>query len=499
MINLILFSNFFELESFGNLKLESGFPTDKWAVSCIELIRNRVSQNFLLNNSIKNINILRIWKITNKPNRIIYDNNYDCLIDNFNKFGDENKFYDYLFLYCKKQNLESISELIFENFQYDLEKINKTSVNHNSKENEIFILSTHLDKSEEVKFFDLKKKLNEYNGKESNDGNNLCLEFYNHKFYTVICKCINFENLIAKSTKSYSEDLSENITSSEEGFNDILEIANNYNFNSGKSILEISNSNKDKKFYLLKNRTLFIPEYLIEYNYNLHNQKGKYQNNNNLNSNNNLNKGKLFTNPTLRGDNFVNSIYNILISSYSSLREGKLSELKAEFLRNFNLCLKTLINSEVSLHINKTFSNKNFSGIFQFYEELNNTDLFFAKNSIFNFLNHCFKFLNKESFIIEFAKIKENLQEIKNVKLNNPTYTLNYISNTNLANKNKSSNDCISENRSNNEKEFKLLDTDEYFYIDKKLKHKIESKEKNKNDSKISISEGTYIADSLSN
>ena len=75
-------------------------------------------------NNIKNINITKAWKITNKPSKIIFDNNYEGLIDLYGKFGDEKKYYDFFFICLKIDNYNDIIKYIFN------EGENKENVNY---------------------------------------------------------------------------------------------------------------------------------------------------------------------------------------------------------------------------------------------------------------------------------------------------------------------------------------------------------------------------------
>lgn len=446
---------------------------------------------------IKNINILRIWKVTNKPNRIVYDNNYDYLVENFNKLGEENKYYDYLFLISNNQDLGSITQIILDNHHFNDTKTNK-------KDN-FFMFSTHLDKSEEYKIKSFLKAKYEILNSASLNESDITKEiscFQKNKFFTVICKCINFDDLIYKSSKYYNEDISyENF---EDNFKDIIEQFNHYNFDSEKSIFEILNMQKERKIYVLKNRAFFIPEYLIEYSYSFSNHK---QQSDRLKMN--INEKPLESdNSKSYKLNFIHN--NILISSYSYMKEGKSSELKSDFIKNFNSSLKTLISSDIGQFVEKSYSNKNSSCNFQFFDELQSTDLYFAKNSIVNFLNHCYKYNNKDSFISDFLKINENLSEIKNVILSNPLVEIknNKISLTSGNKNNEKSKqtlliDIPDANKYSARKNFNILEKENGSVniecynkeiVEKKMKE-ISYKKDIKN---ISNSEASYFSDSSS-
>ena len=347
--------------------------TDKWAISCIELMKNRTSQNFLNRYSIKNINVMKVWKIINKPKKIIFDNNYDYLIDLNNKFGEEKKYYDFFFMFLEDQNLENITKNLFDNFNFEnnekeiptpkIEKNrnklifekNNCEIKNLLKKNDLTMFSTYSDKFEELKIKSLE-----------NDKNK--------RLYTVICKCINFENLIKTSEDSYDEESS--------CYDDLESIIQNNSeanyFNIQNNILEIKNNHKDKSIYVLKNKTLFIPEYLIEYNYNY--------NNINLNS---IGKSQ----NTLTRSKFN----NVLLSSYTQ-KESNSMILKDEYIHVFNNSLKSLLNCEIKNSIPDEIINKYSICKFHFLDELNTTELFFSKNTILNYLHISHKYSNIDSF-----------------------------------------------------------------------------------------------------
>jgi hypothetical protein len=442
-----------------------------------------------------------MWKITNKINRILYDNRYDMYIEQFNKFGDETKYYDYLFMYCKTQNIQDIMKIIFDDFHKgdDIKKEDKNNKNrykdnyndnnnnndNKNQEENFFIFSTHLDKSEFAKFINKNKIPN-----------------YNDRYYTVVCKCILIDELVSKSTIDNSENLpnenennnTNSNTFSENSFENLLEMAKNHNF-SNKSILEISNVGKDKKNFIIKNRFLFIPEYLIEYNYIFNNKKIK-KNFQNQNQNQNLNteitmmqspvkKNTVFTN--INNNKSANSIkYNnndILLSSYNFLREGKSTDFNSEFIKNFNSSLKFILNSEVKIFLNKKNFNKNSSCNFQFFDEIETTEIFFAKYSIFNYINHCYKFLNKEIFANELDKIKDNLTNIKKAPIKNPLIINNFPLQNSTRNLNSNLNSS-NENDNNNNTEDNLKENIK-INLKEKLKENLKPKETPKKNEKF--------------
>lgn len=410
------------MESGGNLKLEPGYLTDKWALSCIELMKNRLSQNFLSKYSIKNLNVMKVWKITNKPKKIIFDNNYDFLIDLNNKFGEEKKYYDFFFMFLEDMNIESITKKIFDNFNFNSkeEKTNYFNSGKNEKEdirdllqnNDLFMLSTHLDKLEEYKLNYLYQNNSENNISESNSGLSIDDKKKSKKLYTVICKCISFENLITKSSDNFDEE--------NHSFSDLLKACSNFaerktsNHDTiDKCILEITSSNKEKSIFITKNKTIFIPEYLLEYNYSF--------NNINIDLNSLSKSENKFTKNNKQTNIYNTSYLNKEIHSYL---------LKEDFIQIFNNSLRNLISCEINKYVPNEILDNYSSCKFQFLDEMNTTELFFTKNTILNFLHTSYKYSNSESFNEDFNKILEKLDEIKNLNFKNPLITINFTKNT---------------------------------------------------------------------
>ena len=215
-------SNFYEIESLGNYKLEPGSSGIKWVKSCFDLLKLKIPKDFFSKNDISNINFNRIYRVHNKKSKLIYESIYDNLLDLNNQFGSEKKFFDFYFLILPKDILFSYRKLL--RFLFEIQE--------NEKE---MILTDNFS------FID-QFSINE-------DKNN-------NKFVVLICKCMNFDNL-------YHEN------KTEKEFKSINEI-----------ITEIKNINNDKdvtKLILEKenNTTIFHyklkgsvePEYIIEYEY----------------------------------------------------------------------------------------------------------------------------------------------------------------------------------------------------------------------------------------
>jgi len=217
-LNIVI--NFYELESNSNFKIEPGYIGYKWVKTCIDLIKMRISKDFYTNNNFENIKFKKIFKITNKKSKVLFDSLYDNLIDINGKFGDEKKYFDFYFLILPKEksNYRSLFYLLFEQPE---------------EEKEIYITDnfSYIDQLD----------INNHETK-------------NTKF-CVICKCINFESLIEEQ-KKYSEF---------KDINDIISSLNNIRTNKGISKIILNNSNIG--FYYYKMKGIVEPEYIIEYDY----------------------------------------------------------------------------------------------------------------------------------------------------------------------------------------------------------------------------------------
>ena len=117
---------------------------------------------------------MKVWKITNKPKKLVFDNTYDYLNEINDKFGDDKKYYDFFFMFFEEENLEAITKKLFDNFNFndesdsnsfssnDFKNNNNKDFNFNKtvrflKDDNITMLSTHLDKFEEYKLIKEKK------------------------------------------------------------------------------------------------------------------------------------------------------------------------------------------------------------------------------------------------------------------------------------------------------------------------------------------------------
>ena len=90
---------------------------DKWALNCLDLLRSRISQNFINKNNFKSINCLKIFKIFHKRQKLLFESIYDSLLDKHGKFGEDKKYYENYFLYIDSNDFEKILKIILNNFE----------------------------------------------------------------------------------------------------------------------------------------------------------------------------------------------------------------------------------------------------------------------------------------------------------------------------------------------------------------------------------------------
>ena len=95
--DLFIVTNFYEIESNGNFKIEPGNAESKWVKSCDSLMKSRLQKSFLNKYKYQSFAINEIYKITNKKVKYLFDSLYDNLIDETNKFGDSTKYLDFFF------------------------------------------------------------------------------------------------------------------------------------------------------------------------------------------------------------------------------------------------------------------------------------------------------------------------------------------------------------------------------------------------------------------
>ena len=309
--------NFYELESGGNIKIESGNILLKWVKSCLDLMKIKINPEFFNKNNIKNIKFLKSFKLLNKKTKILFDSIYEKLVDNFGLFGNEKKFFDFYFLMLpveKNVDYKKLFEILID------------------KNDEIEMILT--DNFSVFDEFYIKKGFNHFVG--------------------IICKCANFENMF----EYVNEKEKNNVNFKEDNFNcyeDLLNYMKEYK--KEKDIIKMSIN--DNNFFYYKIKGIVMPEYIIEYEYDL---------NNNNNSN----------------------VNNYFFSSFSS----KIS-LPGKYENLFNKCSKDFYY----FNNNNNNNNNNFHSFFfkedidkyslskfSEFSELENGLLFFCKK--FNFKFH---------------------------------------------------------------------------------------------------------------
>lgn len=216
--NLSIVTNFFEMETSGNFKIESGNMNLKWTKSCIDLIKSRTPLDFFEKNKIKNTSFIKIFKILNKKSKILFDAIYDEIIEENGKFGDEKKYFDFFFLLLPKDKLNyySILSMVFDNETDDRE----------------LFLTDCLSDIDSAQYRENKKT----------------------SFIAIICKSATFDFMTDKS-KSFPT-FSDNYESISSALKSVK---------TDKQILQIT---KDKiNYYKYQTKGLVIPEYIIEYEY----------------------------------------------------------------------------------------------------------------------------------------------------------------------------------------------------------------------------------------
>ena len=222
--DLYIVTNFYDLESNGNFKIEPGNTEQKWVKSCEGLMKSRLG-TFLSKFQFKSLSIYEIYKITNKKIKFLFDSLYDNIVDEVNKFGNEQKFLDFFFLLLPKDILFDSRKLL--SFLFEETYENK----------DLFLCDnfTFLDE-QDIKF-------------DTNKNNN---------FIAVICKCAYFEEIIEEIK---GEDMSLNTI--EEIKRYMKQKAETMDGRIIKLYLRFRNTN----FYYFKLKGLVAPEYIVKYNY----------------------------------------------------------------------------------------------------------------------------------------------------------------------------------------------------------------------------------------
>jgi Leucine-rich repeat (LRR) protein len=383
-------------------------------------------------NNLKGLNFLKIWKIINRRQKIIFDSVNEVLSEGLDNNSKKN--YDYMFLhfdmgdrkgeknFCEEKKLV---EFLLNDFNSNL-NLNSDGVNYNntSKNNDTFfyILSNYIE--EKIKT----KEISPIGSPSASQSNK----------YIIVCKCITLENLITKNKTQSTLNLEKSI---EDIVNDFL-LKNPQN--SDSDIIEVPIEN-NRSIFLYKNKSLILPEYLVNYDY-------------------------LYSNPlgiSIEHNSSNLDYSDVILSSYTNKYD-----MNQELIENFNFCCKKIYHDEkenlknsptsnteeiIQIHENlnlrgsseTVISNENFENnlydtnkinknsyqysilnsfdfnFFQKYQtcnfselnELDSTSLFFCKSSIIKFMSKCFhsKYSNVEDFLAEIAQIKEKILEIQNL------------------------------------------------------------------------------------
>ena len=232
---------------------------------------------------------------------------------------------------------------------------------------------------ENIFFCDNYSYIDEFIIKQSiRENNNIHInnEFTN-SYKTILCKCACFENSIEVIDARFNF------------FFTIKEIKNyliNLKSNSTKDIICLKIRN-NINFYYYTSKGLFLPKYIIHYNYE-------------------------------SKDDEYNTIDNYLKSFEDKPNFNEDNE------KLFNVCAQNLfsLKNRISSFVNKETLNKYSLSKFFEYKELDNNFLFFIRNSLISYLNICFKYNNKEKYFNEIKLLNERIDEINNNKCNEKNF-----------------------------------------------------------------------------
>ena len=244
--DLFIVTNFYELESNGNFKMEPGNTESKWVKSCESLMKSRLQSSFLSKYRYTHFSIYEIYKITNKKVKFLYDSLYDNLIDETDKFGDTTKYLDFFFLLLPKEVL------------YDNRKL-MSFLFEDSYEDFDFILCNNFSFLDEQEIIKRREDVLSFLNPNTN-------------FISIICKCAYFEELVEEIK---GEDMS--LCSVNEIIKYIKSKAENMN---GK-IIKLHLNFKNIDFYYFKVKGLVAPEYLVSYKYLKSDEEKNMENNEN--------------------------------------------------------------------------------------------------------------------------------------------------------------------------------------------------------------------------
>lgn len=344
--DLFIAFNFYKLETCNNIEIEPGNLDKKWTMKCLNMMKEQFPEEFLKKYNYKGVSFNQIYKIKNKQTKFIFNSVYEDLIDEFDKFGDDKKYYKYCYL------------IVPEEIAQDERKMYHYLFENKKEEENIFFC----DNYSYIDEFKIKQSIRENNNIHINN------EFTN-SYKTIICKCACFENSIEVIDARFNF------------FFTIKEIKNyliNLKSNSTKDIICLKIRNHIN-FYYYTSKGLFLPKYIIKYNYES-----------------------------------TDDEYNIA-DNYLKNFEHK-PNFNEENEKLFNVCAQNLfsLKNRISSFVNKETLNKYSLSKFFEYKELDSNFLFFIRNSLISFLNICFKYNNKEKYFNEIKLLNERIDEINN-------------------------------------------------------------------------------------
>ena len=413
--DLYIVTNFYELESNGNFKIEPGNNELKWVKSCQGLMKSRLPSSFLTSYKYKDFSLYEIYKVTNKKVKFLFDSLYDNLVDQMNKFGQEQKYLDFFFLLLPKDIL------------YDTRKL-MSFLFEESYDDKEFILCDNFSFLDEQKI-----KSNEDSTKTN--------------FIAVICKCAYFEEIVEEIK---GEDMSLN------SLDEIKEYLKSKAQGMDGKIVKLNLKIKNTNFYYYNIKGVVAPEYIVEYNYikETENETSTENNENgivssfqyNLNMNNdyetifNLCAKHLYSSAHIPQQYFCKESIN----KHSSIKMFDFNELENHFL--------FFIKNSVITYINNCFKYQTYQDYLNEINKINEkikeiTELKFQSNYIFIFNKYLEEVakkknnMNEEEAKVEEGKIDIEWNKVKSINLFNLDLTndsfeelLNKIKSTSIEN-----------------------------------------------------------------
>ena len=412
--DLFIAFNFYKLETCNNIEIEPGNLDKKWSIKCLNMMKEQFPEEFLKKYNYKGVAFNQIYKIRNNQTKFIFNSVYEDLIDEFDKFGEDKKYYKYFYLIMPEEIAQDERKM----YHYLLE-------NKNEEENIFFC-----DNYSYIDEFRIKQSIRENNKIHINN------EFTN-SYKTIVCKCVCFENSIEVIDARFNF------------FFTIEEIKNyliNLKSNSTKDIICLKIRN-NINFYYCTSKGLFLPKYIIHYKYESNDDEynitdsylKSFEHKPNFNEENeklfNVCAQNLFSLKN-RISSFVNKE---TLNKYSLSKFFEYKELDNNFLffiRNsliayLNICFKynnkekyfneiKLLNERIDEINNKKFNEKNFLKIY---------DDWLTKNDNENDIN-----LNKGKKIKKDDEIEKNTEENNKTDVTTTTIKNNFFNNINFIN-----------------------------------------------------------------